>query len=45
MCPVSERTVESILHTMPSGVGLMDTSASLVIAKMVLALSVTSRPV
>lgn len=32
MWPVSKRTVEAILHTMPSSVRLMNTRASLVIA-------------
>lgn len=32
MWPVSESTVEAILHTMPSSIGLMDTCARLVIA-------------
>lgn len=32
MWPVSKRTVEAILHTMPSSVRLMNTCASLVIA-------------
>lgn len=32
MWPVSESTVEAILHTMPASICLMDTSARLVIA-------------
>lgn len=39
---MSKSTVEAVLHTMPSSVRLMDTSACLVIAEMVLALGVTS---
>lgn len=32
MWPVSKGTVEAILHTVPSGVRLMNTCASLVVA-------------
>lgn len=41
MWPVSKRTVEAILHAVPSSVRLVNACASLVVAEMVLALGVT----
>lgn len=45
MWTVSKSTVEAVLHTMPSGICLMDAGACLVIAEVVLALRVTGGPV
>lgn len=45
MWTVSKSTVEAVLHTMPSGIRLMDAGACLVIAEVVLALRVTGGPV
>lgn len=45
MWTMSKSTVEAVLHTMPSGIRLMDAGACLVIAKVVLALCVASGPV
>lgn len=45
MWAVSKSTVEAVLHTMPSGVRLMDAGAGLVVAEVVLALCVTGGPV
>ena len=45
MWAVSKGAVEAVFHTVPPGIGLMNASASLIVAQVVLALCITSGPV